>query len=203
MGAVAAQVLRISRRETSPSYLSRSELREYVSNPDRHLYVHDMTRSDPVAELTDLDALLSMDAEVRGFAMTGVYGREAYADIVSVSIGEILTRTPLFVGDFPLAQFKVIAVDSEHGGEGIGSALTANALAPLFEDPPVTAMLWERDNPANKKLAERYANNKLATFEDYFPPAWECPDCGYETTCDCDLSMYGWFSDNRRNTVTA
>jgi ribosomal protein S18 acetylase RimI-like enzyme len=202
MGSVGDRLLQISRRETSPSYLSRSELREYVGNSNRHLYVYDRKRSDPVAELTDPNALLSTEAEVLGFAMTGVYDRQDYADIVSVSVAEVLRRTPLTDDDFPLAQFKVVAVDADHGGEGIGSALTANALTPLFEDPPVTAMIWERDNPANAKLARRYANNKLATFENYFPQDWDCPDCGYDSTCGCDVSMYGWFADDRRNTAS-
>jgi len=199
MSSVGDRILRISRRETSPSYLSWSDLRAYAGNPDRHLYVYDSVQSDPVREITDPAELASTEGEVFGFALTGVYDREDYAEIVTVSVDEILARTPLTVEDFPLSQFKVVAVDADHTGEGVGSALTATALGPLFENPPVTAMIWERDDDANVKLARRYANNELATFGNYFPPEWDCPDCGYHTECDCDVTMYGWFADDRRN----
>lgn len=198
MPSVADQVLRISRRETSPSYLSRAELVEYADGADRHLYVFDAERSDSVVELAGAAELDATDAAVRGFALTGRYDRDAYPHVVSVPVEEILARTPLTEDDFPLSQFKVVAVDAEHAGKGIGSALTATALAPLFEDPPVTAMIWERENGANVALAERYANNRLVTFEDYFGPDWECPDCGFDSRCECAVTMYGWFADERR-----
>ncbi len=198
MRSVADQVLEISRRETSPGYLSRAELVRYADAPDRHLYVYDAEHRDGVVELADVAELESTDAAVRGFALTGVYDRDAYADVVSVSIEEVLSRTPLTGADFPLSQFKVIAVDSAHTGKGIGSALTATALAPLFAQPPVTAMIWEREDGANVAIAERYANNRLATFESYFGPDWECPDCGFDNECECDVTMYGWFADERR-----
>lgn len=198
MSSVGDRILQISRRETSPSYLSWSDLREYAGHSDRHLYVYDSIQSDPVREITDPTRLASTEGELFGFALTGVYDRADYADIVSVSVDQILARTPLTVADFPLSQFKVVAVDADHTGEGVGSALTASALGPLFENPPVTAMIWERDDAANVKLARRYANNELATFENYFPPKWDCPDCG-DDECDCDVTMYGWFADDRRN----
>lgn len=201
MRSVIDQLLRISREETSPGYLSGEELVEYVEHPDRHLYVYDDADPEQVREITNPDELAATDARVRGFVLTGIYDREAYADVVSVDVDEILERTPLRRADFPLSQFKVIAVDSDHTGEGIGSALTATGLAPLFENPPVTSMLWERDDSANIKLAERYANNRLTTFEDYFPPDWDCPDCGFENECHCDVTMYGWFADARRGLV--
>lgn len=201
MRSVLDQLLRVSREETSPGYLTRDDFVEYAAHPDRHLYVYDDTEPDQVRELTEVDALSAVDATVIGFVLTGIYEREAYADIVSVAVEEILDRTPLTEDDFPLSQFKVIAVDGDHRGEGVGSALTATGLAPLFENPPVTSMLWEREDGANIKLAERYANNRLTTFEDYFPPEWDCPDCGFENECHCDVTMYGWFADGRRNAV--
>lgn len=203
MAGVVDRILDISRRETSPSYLSREEVVEYVTEPDRHCYVYDDARSDPVVEVADAAVLEATDAEVLGFALTGIYDREAYAEVVSVPVEEILGSTPLEPDDFPLSQFKVVVVDSDHAGKGIGSALTATALVPLFENPPVTAMLWIRDNPANVRLAESYANNEMATFENYFPPEWRCPDCGFDNQCECRVTMYGWFADDRRALVGA
>lgn len=202
MGGVGDQVLRIAGEEISPDYLTREELGEYADDPDRHLYVYDLAVDEPVVEHDDASALAD-DGTVVGFALTGVYDRESYADIVDVPVEEILARTPLTEEDFPLSQFKVMAVDDEHKGKGIGSAMSATALVPLFENPPVTAMLWERDNPANVKLAERYANNRLVRFEDYFHDDWRCPVCGFGNACDCAVTMYGWFADGRRNLTTA
>lgn len=201
MRPVLDQLLRISEEETSPGYLSREDFHEYAEHSDRHLYVYDDADPEQVREITDADALAATDARVLGFVLTGVYDREAYDEIVSVDVDEILARTPLTEADFPLSQFKVIAVDGAHTGEGVGSALTATGLAPLFENPPVTSMLWEREDTANIKLAERYANNRLVTFEDYFPPEWDCPDCGFGNECHCDVTMYGWFADGRRAEV--
>lgn len=198
MRFVADQVLGIGRRETSPGYLSRAELLRYADASDRHLHVYDDEHRDGVVELADATEMVSTDASIRGFALTGVYDRDAYTDVVSVTIEEILSRTPLTEADFPLSLFKVIAVDSAHTGKGIGSALTTTALAPLFAQPPVTAMIWEREDGANVTIAERYANNRLATFEGYFGPDWECPDCGFDNECECDVTMYGWFADERR-----
>lgn len=198
MGSVADQVLRISRNETSPEYLSYGEPVEHAGRPDRHLYVYDVDRSNPVAELTDPAEFAGADADVQGFTLTGSYDREAYAAVVSVPVEDVLSRTPLEPRDFPLSQFNVMAVDAEHTGKGIGSPMSAGALVPLFEDPPVTVMVWERDNPANVKLAERYANNRLVRFPDYFDDDRRCPDCGFENRCGCAVTMYGWFADGRR-----
>lgn len=198
MGSTADRILHISREEISPDYLTREELREFVNDPNRHVYVYDITQSDPVLEITAARDLGEEEGEILGFALTGTFNRDSYAKIVSVSIDDILARTPLTPDDFPLSQFKVVAVASDQKGKGIGSALTATALTPLFDNPPVTAMIWERDNPANVKIAERYANNQLARFDDYFPDDWRCPVCGFENDCDCAVTMYGWFADERR-----
>ena len=64
-------------------------------------------------------------------------------------------------------------------------------------------MLRERDGPANVKLAERYANNRLVHFENYFHDGWRCPVCGFGNACDCAVTTYGWFADARRNLTTA
>lgn len=203
MGTVVDRILQISGEEISPDYLTHHDLVKYADEDNRYLYIYDITRSDPVTEVTDASVLAESPAEVNAFALTGTYSIDEYADAVSVSIQDILSRTPLTSEDFPLSHFKVLAVDAEHKGKGIGSAMAARALTPLFAEPPVTAMLWERDNPANIKLAERYANNQLARFEDYFPEDWRCPECGFEKACDCSVTMYGWFADNRRTVTQA
>lgn len=202
MGSIADRILELSTAEISPDYLTVDDLREYADDPDRHLIVYDLTRSEPVWDLTDSTRLEETDREILGFALTGTFHKEQYDRIVSVPVEEILLSTPLTETDFPISHFKVMVVDERNQGKGIGSAMAASALAPLLANPPVTAMLWERKNPANIKLAERYANNQLARFENYFPPEWRCPVCGFDNDCDCAITMYGWFADERSKVTT-
>ena len=196
---IGTQLLSLSTRTTSPNYLDDvAQLAEYAERDDRHLYAYlDGIPESGVTEFDSAAALDRTDCEVRGFALTGIYNLEEYESVVNVSVGHILRETPIEVEDFPLSQFKVVAVDSDHQGRGIGTALSSTAMADLFASPPVTAMLWQRDNPANVKLAEHYSDNRLATFENYFSEDWLCPDCGFDERCACSVVMYGWFADGR------
>jgi hypothetical protein len=65
------------------------------------------------------------------------------------------------------------------------------------------AVVWLRDNPANRRLAQSYARSEVATFEDYFEDGWECPECGFDAECTCDVAVYVWFGDERDAAVAA
>jgi hypothetical protein len=65
------------------------------------------------------------------------------------------------------------------------------------------AVVWLRDNPANQRLAQSYARSEVATFEDYFEDGWECPECGFDAECTCDVAVYVWFGDERDAAVAA
>ena len=191
------QILSLSARTTSPNYLDAAQLEAYAGRDDRHLYGYlDDIAESGVTELgsTDLDRT---DCAIRGFALTGVYALEAFRASTNADVDRIFAETPIVADDFPLAKLKVAAVDPDYQSRGIGTALTATAMANLFSNPPVVAMIWQRDNPANVKIARQYADNHLLTFENYFGEDWLCPDCGFDAECTCRVVLYGWFADGR------
>lgn len=197
--SVATQLVALSVETTSPEYIVEpSVFFEYAESPSRNLFVYYEHGVDSgVVEVTDSDDLERTDWDVRGFAMGGRFTREEYQAVVSVPVEEILERTPLREDDFPLSVVKVVAVDPDCQGRGLGTQLGARIAAELFRHPPVVTMLWLRPNPANVKMVEHYSEFALATFENYFPDDWECPDCGFENDCTCGVAMYGWFAEPR------
>jgi ribosomal protein S18 acetylase RimI-like enzyme len=156
-----------------------------------------------VVELTEVGELGRTDWTVNGFAITGEFERTGLDDQLSVPVDRLVAETPLAREDFPLSFFKVVAVDPEERSRGIGTQLTSTAIAPLFESPPMMAVVWLRDNPANQRLAQSYARSEVATFEDYFDDGWECPECGFDAECACDVAVYVWFGDERDAAVAA
>lgn len=196
---VATQLVELSIETTSPGYIVEpSVFREYVDHPDRNLHVYyEHGPEGGTREVTDVDDLDRTDWNVIAFALSGRYDRSAYADVVNVPIETILSATPLRDDDFPLSVVKVIAVDPVYQGRGVGTEISAIVAAKLFKHPPVVTMIWLRDNVANVRIAERYSDFRLATFREYFPSTWSCPECGFENDCSCDVAMYGWFADGR------
>ncbi|MFC6939438.1 GNAT family N-acetyltransferase [Salinirubellus sp. GCM10025818] len=206
MTRVDTQLVELSAETTSPVYITGPDyFVPYVRDPAKHLFVHrEAADGVPgVVELTEVGELGRTDWTVDGFTLTGEFEYEEFEGEVSVPVERVLAETPLTREDFPLSFFKVVAVDPDQRSRGIGTQLTAKAIAPLFESPPVVAFIWLRDNPANQRLAEYYASGQVATFEDYFDEDWDCPDCGYENNCTCDVMVYGWFGDERDRAVAA
>lgn len=206
MSRLDTQLVELSSETTSPTYITDPErFQPYVTDPEMHLFVH-RERADGVpgvVEVTDESDLGRTDWTVNGFAVTGRFDREAFDDQLSVPVDEVLARTPLTEADFPVSFFKVIAVDPEMRSRGIGTELGAKAVAPLFAAPPAIVVAWVRDNPANRKLVEQYANSRIATFECYFDDDWDCPECGFDADCRCDVEMYAYFGDARDQKVYA
>lgn len=206
MSRLDTQLVALSSETTSPTYITDpAAFRTYVDEPNTHLFVH-RERADGVpgvVELTDSGDLERTDWTVNGFAVTGHFDREAFDDQLSVPVDEVLSRTPLTAADFPVSFFKVIAVDPALRSRGIGTELGAKAVAPLFADPPAIVVAWVRDNPANRKLIAQYANSRIATFESYFDDDWDCPECGFDADCRCDVEMYAYFGDERDQDVYA
>lgn len=196
----------LSSETTSPTYITDPDaFRPYVEAADKHLFVH-RERADAVpgvVEVTDVTDLERTDWTVNGFAVTGRFDRETFDDELSVGVDEVLARTPLRVADFPVSFFKVIAVDPSMRSRGIGTELGAKAVAPLFADPPALVVAWVRENPANRRLVDQYANSRVATFEGYFGEDWDCPECGFDAECTCDVELYAYFGDERDQAVYA
>lgn len=206
MPRIDARLVELSAETTSPVYITDPDyFVPYVRDPARHVFVHRETADGVpgVVELTEAGELGRTDWTVDGFAVTGAFDRTAFADQVSVPVDRVLTETPLDESDFPLSFFKVIAVDPDERSKGIGTQLAAAAVAPLFESPPVVVVAWVRDNPANRRLVDQYSMHCVATFEDYFPPSWQCPECGFDAECTCDAELYAWFGDERDETLVA
>ena len=206
MTRVDARLVELSAETTSPVYITDPDyFVPYVRDPAKHLFVHrEAADGVPgVVELTEVGELGRTDWTTNGFAVTGEFEREAFAGQISVPVDRLLEETPLTAEDFPLSLFKVIAVDPDRRSRGIGTQLTARAVAPLFASPPMMAMVWLRDNPANRRLARHYARSEVATFGDYFDDDWDCPDCGFDAECTCDVAVYVWFGDERDRAVAA
>jgi GNAT superfamily N-acetyltransferase len=170
-----------------------------------HVFVHRETADGVpgVVELTEVGELGRTDWTVHGFAITGAFDPEGFDGQLSVPADRVLRETPLEEADFPLSFFKVIAVDPDERSRGIGTQLGARAVAPLFESPPVVVVAWIRENPANLRLVEQHGMTRIASFESYFPPDWECPECGFDADCTCDAEMYAWFGDERDDSAAA
>ena len=206
MSRVDSRLVELSAETTSPVYITDpGYFVPYVRSPDKHVFVHRETADGVpgVTELTEVGELGRTDWTVNGFAITGEFGRSGLSGQLSVSVDRLLAETPLTCEDFPLSFFKVVAVDPEERSRGIGTQLTSTAIAPLFESPPMMAVVWLRDNPANRRLAQAYARSEVATFEDYFEEGWECPECGFDAECSCDVAVYVWFGDERDRAVAA
>jgi ribosomal protein S18 acetylase RimI-like enzyme len=206
MSRVDSRLVELSAETTSPVYIAEPDyFVPYVRDPTKHVFVHRETADGVpgVAELTEVGELGRTDWTVNGFAITGEFEREEFAGEVSVSVDRLLGETPLTADDLPISFFKVVAVDPDQRSRGIGTQLTAKAIAPLFESPPMMAVVWLRDNPANRRLAEYYASSEVAVFEEYFDDDWACPDCGFDSDCTCDVAVYVWFGDERDAAVAA
>lgn len=197
---VHSQLAELSSSTVSPAYITdRGEFEEYVRRDDRTLLVYVDTDGveRELVEVTDPADLDRTDWEVLAFSLLGRYDRAAFDDIVAVPVERVLAATPLCDDDFPISFVKVIAVRPDRQGRGIGSRVSTEVATRVIADPPAATMVWLRDNPANRKLAAAYSEFVMARFEDYFPPEWECPECGYDADCDCAVEMYGWFTDGR------
>ncbi|MFB6083957.1 MAG: hypothetical protein ABEJ94_06920 [Halorientalis sp.] len=186
-----AQIVGISETTLSPDYAPTiAELTErYVEPDDKHIYVY--VAGEGIREI-ELAAHLDREYDIQGFAITGQFDREEFAEAVPVSVQEIIDRTRIEPADFPLGMYKLMAVHPDHQNEGIGAALSTHGMAYLANHPPVVTMLWERENDGNIKLAEDYGFERLATFEETSPSKWRCPDCGFDTVCSCSSALYGW-----------
>ena len=197
--SIGTQVAELASKTISPTYVDVQRLRtEYAAREDRHVYAYlDGIPESGVRELDAGSELDRDDCRVRGFALTGVYGLEEYGEVVEVDVERILAETVLEADDFPVAQFKGLAVDPGFQGRGIGTGLSATAMGELLKHPPVLTMAWQRPNPSNVRLVEHYSDNRMATFENYFGDDWECPVCGFDAVCECSVDMYGWFADGR------
>lgn len=188
---VGAQIVGISETTLSPDFAPTIDelATNYIEPDDRHLYAY--VAGDGVCELTT-PAQLNREWDVHGFAVTGQYDREAFADHVAVDLDDFLARTPISESDFPIGVYKIMAVHPDHQGEKVGAALATHGMAYLAEHPPVVTLLWERENDGNRKLAKDYGFERLARFQETSPSKWSCPECGFGTACSCTSSIWGW-----------
>jgi ribosomal protein S18 acetylase RimI-like enzyme len=196
---MATQLLELSAETTSPGYITdKAVFTEYATHEHRSLFVYyEHGAEGGVAEITDAETLARSDWTIRGFALTGQFTIEEYRDQLHVPLERLFEETTLTPEDFPLSVVKVLAVAPDQQARGIGTQLGAAAAAETFKAPPVVTMIWLRENPANVKMARHYSEFVLATFEDYFPDGWVCPDCGPTNDCTCSVALYGWFADER------
>ena len=203
---VDERLVELSAATTSPVYITDPGYFEpYARAPTKHLFVHrePPDGAEDAVEVETVADLARTDWVVHGFAITGSFTRAEFDEHVAVGVERVLAETPVREDDFPLSFFKVIAVDPDERSRGIGTRLGSTAVAPLFADPPVAVMAWLRDDPSNRRLVDQYARSKVATFPDYFPDSWACPDCGLENDCTCTVEMYVWFGDDRDRAVAA
>lgn len=187
---IGAQIRGISETTLSPAYAQGvGELvEEYVAPADKHLYVY--VPDEGIREITRQEQL-HRDHTVAGFAVTGRFTRAEFDDAMSVTAEGLLAEASLDV-DFPLSVFKLVAVHPDYQGQGIGTSLVTHGTAYLADQPPVVAMIWERESDANIAIAEDYGAERLAEFENTSPSKWKCPECGFGTRCTCKSAFYAW-----------
>jgi len=192
---IGSQVVGIFDTEMSPEYVEGfGELAEgYVEPEQKHLYVY--LADEGVTEV-ETHEHLHRDKEVLGVALTGQYSVAEFDAVSPVSIEEVFARTRLEESYFPLSVFKSLAVHPDHQGQGIGTNLTTHGMAYLAQHPPVVSMLWVRENEANRKIVEGYDATEMAEFADCRPTStWKCPECGFDTECNCSVVLVGWGLD--------
>jgi len=193
---IGAQILGIAERVMSPTYVDSFDhlVESYVESGDKHLYVY--VENDGVIEVETVTEL-SRSQRILGFALTGVYDREEFAEASMIPLDRLFDETRIEPHHFPLGVFKVTAVHPDHQQQGIGEALGSHGMAYLAQHPPVVTMLWDRsDNRGNVKLVEEYPGTEhLATFESATPLKYRCPVCSFGTECECGTILYGWGFD--------
>lgn len=192
---IGAQILGISEATISPGYFESVEdlLESYVRPDDRHLYV--FVQDDGVTEI-ETASQLTRERTVLGFTVTGVFDREEFSDVMIVSAERAIEASALREDHFPVGVFKTAAVHPDHQQEGVGTALASHGLAYLAETPPVLAVLWIRDDEGITSIAEGFGGVELATFEDMNLFGKQCPQCGFETDCNCAFALYSWGLDD-------
>lgn len=88
----------------------------------------------------------------------------------------------------------VLAVDSDHTGEGIGSQLVEKRLQYLASGGAdgVIGLSWHRDDHVDSRaLFEKYGFEQVAVFDEYYARTHgrdDCPDCTGE--CECTASLW-------------
>lgn len=191
MDTIVKQVSKLGKRVVSPDYLNNTEhiIENYVKSNKRKLFVY-ITRTDEIKNIkTRGDALTK--TQISGFTIGGAYTKTEFQKEIYSTIGKILQNTDLKQTEFPISQVKVVAVNPNEQNKGIGSELTAVILGELIKVTPVVAMIWEKENNANKNLAEAYGKRQTR-LKNYFPDDWGCRECGIENDCNCEVSVYVW-----------
>lgn len=188
---IGAQILGISEAVISPGYFESVEdvLESYVRPDDRHIYV--FVADEGVTEI-ETTSQLTREQTVLGFTVTGVFDREGFSDVMVITAEEAIEASELRPEHFPVGVFKATAVHPDHQQEGIGTALASHGLAYLAETPPVLTMLWMREDESTTRLVEKFGADELVTFEDMNLFGRQCPQCGFDSECSCEFSLYSW-----------
>lgn len=191
---LGAQVCGIGDAAISPAYLDGpSDVLDSYVRPD-HVTLYADVAGEGVVAVRDPSRIDRSD-RIRGFGVTARLDREAFDDVMIVSVDDVVERTRLERRDFPVGAFKVLAVPPQYDDLGIGGRITRVAARPLVERPPVLTLLWDRDDDANEPLVEHFGAERLVAFPDALSFGRRCTVCGFGNECDCDAVLYGWGLD--------
>jgi ribosomal protein S18 acetylase RimI-like enzyme len=191
MDTIVNQVSNLGKQVVSPDYLNKTEhiIEKYVESDKRKLFVY-ITETGEIRNIdTKKDAL--ENTKISGFTIGGAYNETEFENEIYATLNEVIQNTDLKKSEFPISQVKIVAVNPENQENGIGSELTAAILGEIVKVTPVVAMIWEKENNANKNLAEAYGERQTL-LQNYFPNEWSCRECGIENNCNCNVSVYVW-----------
>jgi hypothetical protein len=191
MTTISQQVCELGQELVSPNYLSDTDylIKNYVNSEERNLFVY-MSQTGEVRDIQN-EEMAQSEEGISGFSIGGAYEQKELQEEIFVSTQELIQRTGLEASDFPISEVKVVGVKESEQGKGVGSQLTATMLGELVNVTPIIAVIWNRKNNANEKIAKSYGERE-EKFENYFPDDWRCRECGINSECDCSVSVYLW-----------
>lgn len=123
-----------------------------------------------------------------------------FAGVISVPYADLTDCSPDPLDT--VGYLDVVCVESDHEGQGLGTALGDSLVTQLSEtlltdtggEPaPLVSEVWHRKGPDGGTILETLGFERMLADDDYWrhstSGADACPECG-STPCECDGSLY-------------